>query len=338
MAGSTISSTHNVGMQGVVPPALSTAQPALGKPRYGSFAVPMAGGRYSAVSCQTSERSLKGFYAGNSVTQTLSPCSQGKGMPLGARGEESGHQSMGASFSPAQSLHGSGGTVPRATGIAGCSQNIPVYLEQDDQGKMHGAVGLWVRGQSQGVGSPRGAAGMPSSCGRWALFWGHMAIHSLMWCCCRSPFPARSTLIPAPWHCCADPPALGAARISPSPTGNPPDCVQEDVDYGKAHSRPLGSRAHCRGCQGLEPLPGLAPRLLPVPAAQSYRDTCCFSSNPPNLVSFFPEAREQIFSPTGSSCHIGANLELLLAFSFLGSAFPYQPGCRVSGAELCPGT
>lgn len=178
---------------------------------------------------------------------------------------------------------------------------------------------------------------MPSSRGRWALSRAHVAIHPLVWCCCRTPFPAHPTLIPAPWHCCAHPPALGAAMLPPSPQGSPPDHVQKDVGYGWAHSGLLGSRAHCRGCQVLEPLPGPAPRQLLVPAAQSCRHTCCFPSDPPNLVSLFPEAREQIFSPNGSSCHIGANLELLLAF-FLSSAFSHQPGCRVSGAELCPGT
>lgn len=59
-------------------------------------------------------------------------------MLLGAPGEDSGHQSMGASFSTAAAWawgwwdcpHRT--DPPRATGIAGCSQSIPVYLEQDD--------------------------------------------------------------------------------------------------------------------------------------------------------------------------------------------------------------
>lgn len=49
VAGSTTSSAHNVGMQGVVPqPCLQFSLP-LGKPQHGSFPVPMAGERYSAV-------------------------------------------------------------------------------------------------------------------------------------------------------------------------------------------------------------------------------------------------------------------------------------------------
>lgn len=139
---------------------------------------------------------------------------------------------------------------------------------------------------------------MPSSRGRWALSRGHVAIHPLVWCCCRTPFPAHPTLIPAPWHCCAHPPSLGAAMLPPSPQGSPPDHVQKDVGYGWAHSRLLGSRAHCRGCQVLELLPGPAPRQLLVPAAQSCRDTCCFPSDPPNLVSLFlPRSQGADFFP-----------------------------------------
>lgn len=69
---------------------------------------------------------------------------------------------------------------------------------------------------------------MPSSRGRWALPQGHVAIHSLVQCCCRISFPAHPTLIPAPWHYCADPPALGTAMVPPSPT----DHVQKGVGYG----------------------------------------------------------------------------------------------------------
>lgn len=109
--------------------------------------IPCPHGRWEILHCLMSnlrKKFLKGFCAGNSITEMLSPCSQGKGIPPGARGEERGYQSMGASFSSAQPLpgHGAGGTVPGATGIAGCSQSIPAYLQQDNQGKKHGAMGL----------------------------------------------------------------------------------------------------------------------------------------------------------------------------------------------------
>lgn len=234
---------------------------------------------------------------------------------------------MGVSFSSAQPLpgHGAGGTVPRATGIADCSKNILRTCSKIIRGKSMGPWDCRERGQPQGVGSPRRGAEMPSDLGTWALSRGHVAIHhSLVCCCCRSPFPAHLALIPAPWHCCALPHGLGDAMVSPRPAGKPPR------PHAEGSGLWLTYFSHWRA--------GPAPRQLSVPAAQSCRDTGCFPSDPPNLVSFFPESREQTFSPNGPSCHIGANLELLLAFSFLGSALPHQPGCRVSRAELCPGT
>lgn len=194
-------------------------------------------------------------------------------------------------------------------------------------------MGLW--GESQPKGSSRNAI-QPWEVGTITGPRGNPSSGVLL---PQEPLPCPSHSDPSPLALlCRSPCPESCHGSPPSPAENPPDHVQEDVGYGGAHSRLLGSRAHCRACQVLEPLPGPAPRQLLVPAAQSCRDTRCFPSDPPDLVSFFPEAREQIFSPNSSRCHVVDNLELLLTFSFLGSAFSHQPGCRVSGAELCPGT
>lgn len=108
---------------------------------------------------------------------------------------------------------------------------------------------------------------------------------------------------------------------------------------GWAGSGPVGSNARCRGCQILEPLPGPAPGQLLVLAAQSCSvsqctETCSFPSHPAKFVSFSPKAREQIVFPSGSCCHIGGNLEMLLLLSLSQAVHPDAS----LAAEFCPRT
>lgn len=173
----------------------------------------MAGGRYSAVGCQTSERDLKGFCAGNSITQTLSLCCQG---PCG---EESGYQSTGASFRHCTALVGlsPGSLVLQAAARASLCTWRRMIREK--------CTGPWGCGQEAS----------PKVCSRNAIQLWEVGTPSSGVVLLQEPLPCPSHSGPSPLAVLCTSPCPGSCNDLPQPRRETPRPCAEGCGHTPGH-------------------------------------------------------------------------------------------------------